>query len=136
MPDEYFRPSDGAEPAFSAPAPPPASGQAGPGPSGFGGFPVWGPLAYAVVAAVLLGLCPGFPAVSDAVSEWIAIPIQLVALGLCATVAARRFGSSDLTRASWALASAFSALSLVATYVWNLWRPRGMGPVFSYADTL
>ena len=93
-------------------------------------------LGYAFVAGIVLGVSSYFPTVVDPISEWVAIPIQLLAVALCAMAAARAVPTFGLTRAGWTLLATFSALSLSATYVWNEWRPRGAGPVFSVADAL
>lgn len=98
MPDEYFRPSREAQPTSIASSPATGADGTPSRPFAIGGFLAWGPLAYAVLAAVALGACPYFPVIPDAVSEWIAVPIQLLAIALCVATAVRHLGLSGLTR--------------------------------------
>lgn len=93
-------------------------------------------LLYGAAAAVVLAVLPELPGGYGGIPAWSAIPVQLIAIGLSAQLALQRRSLAAHVRTAWAFVAGFSALSLVATLVWNTWRPQGVGPVLSRADAL
>ena len=92
--------------------------------------------SYVGLVALGLGLFEPLHLSPRTLPEWVGVPGQLVAIVLCALAISRRLPDLAVPRATWALVLGYAALRTVATFVWNLWRPRGIGPVYSFADTL
>lgn len=89
---------------------------------------------YAVMSVVLIAIVSGSPGSWRALPDWIAVPMQLIAMASSATVMWGHWRTQRRSAAIWALVCAFCAMSLIATYVWNHWRPMGGVPRLSPAD--
>jgi signal transduction histidine kinase len=69
-------------------------------------------------------------------ADWLAVPLQLVALILLSWMVWGRGLASNRQRKVWVLVWAYVALSLISTYVWNWYRPTASTETFSFADAL
>ena len=96
----------------------------------------WAAVAYALAVGVGLAIVPLSSPTLVAAPAWVALPVQLTAMLLCSLAALRATDKSFVTRPIWLIVLAFCALSAASTVVRNVWRPQGIGPVFSYADAL
>lgn len=94
-----------------------------------------GSLLYAIAAGVTLALLPGLPrSLASAIGDWIAVPMQVIAILVSVRVIWRRRGSGGYAMGIWVLVGAFSAMALLSTYVWNVWRIPTEEPTLSVAD--
>ncbi len=91
-------------------------------------------ILYALAACAVVGVLPRSPASWRWFANWAAVPVQVLAIALSATVAAGRRGTRGHTATIWTLVCAFSIMSLVANVVWNEWRPVGSNRLLSFAD--
>jgi len=89
---------------------------------------------YALGACVAIGVMPRIPAGWRWFADWVAAPVQVLALIISAVVAVGRRGTRGHTATIWTLVCAFSGMNLVATVVWNEWRPTGSDRLLSVAD--
>ena len=90
-------------------------------------------VAYAVSAAVSIAVAPHAPRPWRLLPDWVALPVQLIAIASCATLLPKRF-RPPRTGAIWTLIGAFCVMSLLASVMWNLWRPHGAAPSLSSVD--
>ena len=91
---------------------------------------------YAVGSCAMLALAQQSPYARGSFADWIALPVQLIAIASSAAVARGRWRTPGLTGLVWACVCAFSAMSLVATYGWNEWHALGRVPTLSFVDVL
>lgn len=93
---------------------------------------------YALATAIALGTTTAMHLRLPVPPEWLPLPVVLMAIvsSTMTALAWRRAGATGAARTIWAWVAAFGLCALVAECVWNLWRPRDGGPVFSRADAL
>jgi PAS domain S-box-containing protein len=92
-------------------------------------------VAYAIAALVVVAAMPHNRAWRP-LSDWIAAPLQVLAIISCLTVIfeRRRAAAKDLP--VWWFVFVFCITSLSANYVWNVWRNLGKVPSLSVPDLL
>lgn len=91
---------------------------------------------YAVCAVIAVALAPTTPRVWRLLGDWIAAPVQVLAIIATATVVRSRWSARGHDRSMWALVCAFCVTSLIASLVWNLLRKLGGVPSLSYPDLI
>jgi PAS domain S-box-containing protein len=91
---------------------------------------------YVATAAIILAICPAGSSGAERLAEWIAVPVEALAVGLTATLWRLRRMASAPERVAWVLLCLFCIVASIATLVWNTWRTESMGAVFSRADAL
>jgi PAS domain S-box-containing protein len=88
---------------------------------------------YAIAAGIVIAIAPQSPKSWRMLPDWIALPVQLIAIASSATVVWHCWRTRAKSLSIWALVCAFCVLSLIANYVWNVWRTWGT-PSLSIPD--
>ena len=90
---------------------------------------------YAAVAFIAITVA-GSSATSQRFADWVAMPVQVLALLGSASLARSRWRERQHTGSIWALIAGFCAVAVVATYSWNEWRALGTPPALAPPDYL
>jgi hypothetical protein len=78
---------------------------------------------YVCIVALLLLRIQDSSDPMDSAAQWVAIPVQVMAIVLVALLLSGRRLAPGPERAAWWCVLAFAAGSPIATYVWNVFRP-------------
>ncbi len=89
---------------------------------------------YAVAACIVVFFAHDSPNHWRAIPDWIALPAQVLAIAAAVAVIVGCWRTARPTATLWIIICAYGAMSLIATCVWNWWRPMGRVPSLSFAD--
>ncbi|HEY1315100.1 MAG TPA: histidine kinase, partial [Steroidobacteraceae bacterium] len=90
---------------------------------------------YTIAAGIVIAIAPQSPRSWRMLPDWIALPVQLMAIASSATVVWHCWRTRAKSLSTWALVCAFCVVSLIANYAWNVWRTWGT-PRLSIPDLI